>query len=203
MKAEVTDNFEVEFSSSYVRHNLQRLFNGRAIADPLTTFEVGDALFSLARRHFGRALDIFLMPDINESVNRLIFASTARWNIRDDLRAKFTIGADNRYNQQRIYQPIGFTPGEPTGSLNRFDRTFASVSLDAGVTYAWQNESGSVSLSSSAGLQGFRGRRKRNQRQRPRLCPAGGFRLRRSSNDHRWRVQPRGLQRRTLPRRNR
>ena len=72
------------------------------------------------------------------------------------MRAKFTIGADNRYNQQRIYQPIGFTPGEPTGSLNRFDRTFASVSLDAGVTYAWQNESGSVSLSSSAGLQGFR-----------------------------------------------
>ena len=156
LQASITDDFTIEFSGSYVRHNFQRLYNGAAIADPLTTFEVGDALFFSGASTLLEALDIFLLPEIDESVNRFILSGGARWNIRDDLTARLTVGADNRSNQQRVFQPIGFTPGEPTGQLNRRDRSFTSVSLDAGATYSWQNAARSIGSSLTVGVQGFR-----------------------------------------------
>ena len=156
LQASITDDFTMQFSGSYVRHNFQRLYNGSAIADPLTTFEVGDALFFSGASTLLEALDIFLLPEIDESVNRFILSGGFRWNIHDDLTARLTVGADNRTNQQRVFQPIGFTPGEPTGQLNRRDRSFTSVSLDAGATYSWQNSEGSIGSSLTVGVQGFR-----------------------------------------------
>ena len=156
LQASITDDFTVEFSGSYVRHNYQRLYNGAAIADPLTTFEVGDALFFSGASTLLEALDIFLLPEIDESVNRFILSGAARWNISDNLSTRLTVGADNRSNQQRVFQPIGFTPGEPTGQLNRRDRSFTSVSLDAGATHSWQNAEGSIGSSFTVGVQGFR-----------------------------------------------
>lgn len=156
IQASVSENFTLDFSGSYTRNNYGRLYNGTAIADPLTTFEVGDALFFSGASTLQEALDIFLMPNIDEQVSRFIFSSGARWAIRDDLSARLTVGVDNRNSQQRQYQPIGFTPGEPTGSLNRFDRSFTSVSLDAGATYSWENEGGSVTSATTVGAQGFR-----------------------------------------------
>ena len=78
LQASLSEDFTLEFSGSYVRHNFARLYNGSAIADPLTTFEVGDALFFSGASTLHEALDIFLMPDISESVNRFIFFSPAR-----------------------------------------------------------------------------------------------------------------------------
>ena len=156
MRASLGDDFTLEFSGSYVRHNFERLYNGSAIADPLTTFEVGDALYFSGAATLQEALDIFLLPQIDESVDRFIFSTGARWDIRDDLTARITVGTDSRSNQQRRYQPIGFTPGEPTGALNRRDRSFTSVSLDAGATYAWQSAGGNLGSSLTVGVQGFR-----------------------------------------------
>ena len=156
LQASLSEDFTLEFSGSYVRHNFERLYNGSSIEDPITTFEVGDALFFSGAATLQEAYDIFLMPDIDEWVNRFIFSAGARWNIRDDLTAKLTVGSDNRTNQQRIYHPIGFTPGEPTGQLNRRDRSFTSVSLDAGATYAWENSDQSIASSLTVGVQGFR-----------------------------------------------
>ncbi len=156
VQASVSENFTLDFSGSYTRNNFGRLYNGTAIADPLTTFEVGDALFFSGAGTLQEALDIFLMPDISEEVSRFIFSSGARWQIREDLSARLTLGADNRGSQQRQFQPIGFTPGEPTGQLTRFDRSFTSVSLDAGLSYSWVNEDGSITSSTTVGAQGFR-----------------------------------------------
>ena len=156
MQASLNDDFSLEFSGSYVRHNFDRLYNGTAIADPLTTFEVADALFFSRAETLEEALDIFLMPDITEYVNRFIFSAGARWDIRDDLNARLTVGADNRSNQQRRYQPTGFTPGEATGQLNRWDRDFTSVSLEAGTTHRWASPGDALELSTSIGVQGFR-----------------------------------------------
>ena len=100
--------------------------------------------------------DIFLLPDITESVNRFIFSTGARWNIRDDVTARFNVGADNRTNQQRRFEPIGFTPGEPTGELNRRDRSFTSVSMDAGATYSLESPGRTLGYQLTVGLQGFR-----------------------------------------------
>ncbi len=156
LRASLTDDFTLEFSGSYVRHNFQRLYNGASIGDPLTTFEVGDALFFSGASSLHDALDIFLLPDIDEWVNRFILSTGARWSIRDDLTARVTLGTDNRTNQQRLREPIGFTPGEPTGQLNRRDRAFASVSLDAGATYAWTRPGRSIGSTLTLGVQGFR-----------------------------------------------
>ena len=156
LQASLSEDFTLDFSGSYVRHNFERLYNGAAIADPLTTFEVGDALYFSGASTLQEALDIFLLPEIDESVDRFIFSAGARWDIRDDLTAKITVGTDSRSNQQRVYQPIGFTPGEPTGELNRRDRSFTSVSLDAGTTYAWQSAGGNLGSSLTVGVQGFR-----------------------------------------------
>ncbi len=156
LQASVREDLTLEFSGSYVRHNFQRLFNGAAIADPLTTFEVGDALFFSGASTLQEALDIFLLPDIEEAVSRFIFSAGARWNVRDDLSTRITVGADNRYNQQRVYEPIGFTPGIGQGQANRRDRKFVSVSLDAGATYSWASANDAIGSSISAGVQGFR-----------------------------------------------
>ena len=156
LQASLSEDFTLQFSGNYVRHNFERLYNGAAIADPLTTFEVGDALFFSGASTLLEALDIFLLPQIDEAVNRFIFSAGARWNIMDDLSFRMTLGTDNRNNQQRTYQPIGFTPGEPTGNLRRYDRNFTSVSLDGGMTYAWESAGGTVGSSTTVGVQGFR-----------------------------------------------
>ena len=156
VQASLTEDFTFEFSGSHVRHRFQRVYNGASIGDPLTTFEVGDALFFSGASSLQEALDIFLMPDIDEWVNRFILSIGARWNIRDDLTARVTVGTDNRANQQRLHEPIGYTPGEATGQLNRRDRSFASVSLDAGATYGWRSSERPVGSTLTVGVQGFR-----------------------------------------------
>ncbi len=156
LQASIGEDFTLDFSASYVRHNFDRLYNGTAIADPLTTFEVGDALFFSNASTLPEALDIFLMPDISEWVNRFIFSSGARWNVRDDLTFKLNVGADNRANQQRTTEPIGFTPGDEEGSLRRFDRSFTSVSMDAGATWSWEHPERALGSQLTVGVQGFR-----------------------------------------------
>lgn len=156
LQAQVNDDFTLNFSGNYTRSNFERLFNGTAIADPLTTFEVGDALFFSGAQNLDEALDIFLSPDIDETVNRFIFSGGFNWSIGESLFARFTTGIDYRGNSQRILQPIGFTPGEPTGELTRYDRTFTSFSLDAAISHSWTSQDGRFGNSFTVGAQGFR-----------------------------------------------
>lgn len=156
MQASVSDAFTVKFSGNYTRSQYERLFNGAAIADPLTTFEVGDALFFSGASSLDEALGIFLMPDITEKVDRILFSGGFDWSIRPNWSARLTTGVDYRGNQQRILEPIGFTPGEPEGQLNRFDRTFTSFSLDAATGHSWESSSGDFANDISVGVQGFR-----------------------------------------------
>lgn len=156
LQAQVNDDFTLNFSGNYNRSQFQRLFNGTAIADPLTAFEVGDALFFSGVSDLDEALAIFLDHDIDETVNRFIFSGGFNWDLSDNIYSRFTAGVDYRGNSQRILEPIGFTPGEPTGSLSRFDRTFTSVSLDAAVGYGWISGNGDFSNDFTVGAQGFR-----------------------------------------------
>jgi TonB-dependent starch-binding outer membrane protein SusC len=156
LSANVSEGFTLDFIGNYTRSQFQRLFNGTAIADPLTTFEVGDALFFSGASSLQEALDIFLTPDIDEAVNRFIFGGGFNWAVTDNVFARMRLGLDHRNNQQRVLQPIGFTPGEETGQLTRFDRSFTSFSLDAAAGYTWTSDGGSVSNDFTVGVQGFR-----------------------------------------------
>ncbi|MEZ4416856.1 MAG: TonB-dependent receptor [Gemmatimonadota bacterium] len=155
VQATVSDKFRVEFSGSYTRSDYDRLFNGTAIADPLTTFEVGDALFFSGAASLDEALEIFLRPTITEEVNRFIFSAGGYYTLNDNISSRVTVGLDSRSNQQRIAEPIGFTPGEVTGELDRFDREFTSVSMDAAATFAYPLD-GDITSSFTVGAQGFR-----------------------------------------------
>ncbi|UCC27118.1 MAG: SusC/RagA family TonB-linked outer membrane protein [Gemmatimonadales bacterium] len=156
VQAQIRDDFTLNFSGNYTRSQFERLFNGTAIADPLTTFEVGDALFFSGAADLDEALDIFLSPDIDEAVDRFIFSGGFSWDVTDNIFARLTTGLDYRGNSQRILEPIGFTPGEPTGQLTRYDRRFTSFSLDAAVGYSWVSEDGSFANDLTLGVQGFR-----------------------------------------------
>lgn len=155
MQASLNDKVSVEFSGSYTRSSFDRLFNGTSIADPLTTFEVGDALFFSGESTLQGALEMFLRPNITEEVNRFLVSSGATYRWSDALVSRLTVGIDNRSNQQRQFEPIGFTPGEPTGQLQRFQREFTSVSLNASTS--WSTDlSDRIGSSLTIGAQGFR-----------------------------------------------
>ncbi len=155
MQASLSDKLTVDFGGSYTRSDFERLFNGTAIADPLTTFEVGDALFFSGANDLNEALRIFLLPDITEEVNRFLISAGARYRWTDNVASRLTIGVDNRSNQQRVFEPIGFTPGEVTGELTRFQREFTSVSLDAATTWS-ADFTDAISSALTIGAQGFR-----------------------------------------------
>ena len=155
MQASLSDKLTVDFSGSFTRSDFDRLFNGTAIADPLTTFEVGDALFFSGANDLNEALDIFLMPTITEEVNRFLVSAGARYQWADNITSRLSVGVDSRTNQQRVFEPIGFTPGEVDGELQRFQREFTSVSLDAATT--WSAElTESIGSALTVGAQGFR-----------------------------------------------
>lgn len=155
VQAQVNETLSMTFSGSYTRSSYDRLFNGSAIADPLTTFEVGDALFFSGAPTLAEALDVFLLPDITEEVNRFIFSTGLKWKASERFSSRLTIGIDSRSSQQRTLEPIGFVPGEIDGQLRRFQRDFNSVSLDAAATYTWPSD-GWITSSITVGAQGFR-----------------------------------------------
>jgi outer membrane receptor protein involved in Fe transport len=152
----VTDDIALELSGNYTRSQFQRLFNGTAIADPLTTFEVGDAIFFSGAGSLTEALDIFLMPDIDESVDRFLFAGGIRWTPSESWSLGLRTGLDHRGNQQRILEPIGFVPGEPTGQLTRYDRGFTSFTLEATAGWSWNSAGGALGNDLTVGVQGYR-----------------------------------------------
>ncbi len=155
VQATVGDDFTMNFSGNLTRSSFQRLFNGTAIADPLTTFEVGDALYFSGASSLQEAFDIFLMPDVDETVNRFIFSTGITWNVTDNLFVRANTGMDYRANQQRQLDPIGFTPGYPEGNIYRFDRSFTSFSFDGAAT--WTHLIGNALQSDlTAGVQGYR-----------------------------------------------
>jgi outer membrane receptor protein involved in Fe transport len=155
LQATINEDFIMNFSGNFSRSSFQRIYNGTAIADPLTTFEVGDALYFSGAGTLQEAYDIFLMPDIDEVVNRFIFSTGFTWDLSDRFFVRANTGMDYRANQQRRLQPIGFTPGEPTGQISRYDRSFTSFSFDAAAT--WTQPIGMDFVSDlTAGVQGYR-----------------------------------------------
>jgi outer membrane receptor protein involved in Fe transport len=156
VSANISEDVTVDFSGNYTRSAFDRLFNGTAISDPLTTFEVGDALFFSGAGSLDEALDIFLAPDITEAVNRFIFSGGVRWTATPDLFFRLNTGLDYRGNSQRILEPIGFTPGEPTGEVTRYDRNYTSFTLEAAGSWTVDSEDGNLSNVLTVGFQGFR-----------------------------------------------
>jgi outer membrane receptor protein involved in Fe transport len=155
MQATLREDFTVNFSGSFTRSRFQRLYNGTAIADPLTTFEVGDALYFSGAGTLQEAFDIFMMPDVDETVNRFIFASGFTWNVTENLFVRGNTGMDYRSNEQRQLQPIGFTPGEVRGEIDRYQREFSSFSFDGAATWTWPISPG-YSSDLTIGAQGYR-----------------------------------------------
>jgi len=156
MQADVSNDVTVNFTANYTRTKFGRLFNGAAIADPLTSFEVGDVFFFTGEDNFDDALERFISPDIDETVNRFWFSSGFNYRPSAIFSARGTVGLDYRTNHQREFAPIGavFINGGD-GQLQRFQRDFTLASGDVSATLSWPNE-GALLSNFTVGAQGFR-----------------------------------------------
>lgn len=155
LDASVGERARISFSGSYNRSGFERIYNGTAIADPITALEVGDALFFSGTDNLDEALRVFLLPEIDETVDRFNFAAGFQFEASESLDFRVTLGADHRGSEQTQFEPIGSTAGEPTGQLFRRTRDFTSVTVDAAGTLrtpltSWARNTLSV------GAQGFR-----------------------------------------------
>ncbi len=155
VQANLSDNATINFSGAYTRSTFGRIYNGTAIADPITALEVGDALFFTGAQTLQEALDIFLMPEIDETVNRFQFSTGYQWSPMENFGLRVTLGADHRNNEQTQFQPIGFTPGQMTGQLFRFNRNFTSATFDGAATLTYPR-SETLRNTLTLGIQGFR-----------------------------------------------
>jgi TonB-dependent starch-binding outer membrane protein SusC len=145
----------VDFTGNFTRNNFSRIFNGWAINDPLTAFEVGDALFLSGAPTLEEALDVLLMPDIDEQVSRFTFGTTATFSPSDLFTSRATVGVDYRANEQRLIEPIDFPVTTDAGSISRYNRDFTSVTLDFAGTFSYPRE-GRITSDLTLGVQGFR-----------------------------------------------
>ena len=157
VQANLSDKVGVSFIGSYTRSNFQRLNNGTAIADPYTSFQVGDAYFFSGADNFDEALRRFLLPSIKEGVNRFTIASTATYRPSALFYSKLTAGVDSRYNEQRNLEPAEFDiiGGNESGLIERFNRDYSVVTLEYVGTINYPRE-GTVTSSFTFGAQGFR-----------------------------------------------
>ncbi len=158
IRANMTENLSLDFTGNYTRTGFGRIYNGTAIADPLTAFEVGDALWLSDASTLDEAMEQFLMPDIDEEVNRFIFGTTLQYRPTDILNTSVTIGLDRRSNLNRIYQPIGWVVASSSGgegAVFRFNRDFNSVSMEASASLAYPSND-FMSNTLTFGAQGFR-----------------------------------------------
>lgn len=153
--AQVSDQLGFDFNGSFTRDRFDRLFNGDFYEDPTTAFEVGDALGLSGADNLRDALDVFLMPSVDEEVSRFIFGTTATYQPSATFNSRLTVGVDYRANEQRIFSPIDFPIDEPTGSIQRYNRDYGAVTLDYAGTISWPRE-GTFTSDFTFGVQGFR-----------------------------------------------
>jgi TonB-linked SusC/RagA family outer membrane protein len=156
VQADVTDKLGVTFNANYTRNKFARIFNGTSIADPLTSFEVGDIFYFSGEDNFQDAQRVFLMPDIDEQVNRFRFGMGFDYRYSQVFSARGTIGVDYRSSMQRQFSPLGATViNNGNGNVFRYQRDFTSATLDLGGTFSYPYE-GAITSDLTLGMQGFR-----------------------------------------------
>ncbi|MGI9174912.1 MAG: SusC/RagA family TonB-linked outer membrane protein [Rhodothermales bacterium] len=157
IQADVRPDLSVGFSGSYTRNNFSRIYNGTSIADPVTSFEVGDAYFFTGTNTFEDALALFLFPRRVEGVNRYIFSTTVEYRPSPLFSTRLTAGVDSRDNEQRIIDPAeaDILTGNEDGALTRFDRNYNGITLEYLSTVSYPRE-GTVTSDFTFGVQGFR-----------------------------------------------
>jgi len=152
----VTEKLGVTFNANYTRNKFARIFNGTAIADPLTSFEVGDVFYFSGQDNFADAQRIFIMPDIDEQVDRFRFGMGFDYRQSQLFSARGTIGLDYRASQQRQFSPLGaYVVNNGNGNIYRYQRDFTSATLDVGGTFSYPYE-GALTSDFTFGVQGFR-----------------------------------------------
>ncbi len=156
VQADVNEKLGVRFNANYTRNGFGRLFNGTSIADPLTSFEVGDVFYFSGEDNFDDAGRVFMLPKIDEQVNRFRLGAGVDLHQSRVFSARGTIGLDYRTSQQRQFSPIGATVvNNGNGNIYRYQRDFTSATLDVGGTLSYPYE-GTLTSDFTFGVQGFR-----------------------------------------------
>ncbi|HEY4613525.1 MAG TPA: TonB-dependent receptor, partial [Bacteroidota bacterium] len=154
LRASLAEKVSVDFSAGFTNSLYGNNLNNNAIASPLTASERGtfqrnsnpDSLLAVA-----------MLPDLQENVNRFTSGLTTHYTPYNFVSTKFTVGVDYRKNEQRNFNPIAAAQwtSTPGGRLERFDREYLQISLDASATVAYPKE-GDITATTTIGIQGFR-----------------------------------------------
>ncbi|MFU8813556.1 MAG: SusC/RagA family TonB-linked outer membrane protein [Balneolaceae bacterium] len=160
MRVNFEDNLNLDISAGYTRSQFNRIFNGEAIADPLTAFEVGDAFFfsgQSSNTPFQDVLDVFLDGGLTEKVDRFQFSGSLGYNPIPTQTNKLTAGIDFRSNSQRNSNSAFSDDlfGTQNGFIQRFDREAINITLEYVGEYS-HTISPVVTSITKFGAQGFR-----------------------------------------------
>ena len=156
-----SEKLQIDFSGSLVRHVYGRIYNNNAIASIITSVEGHQSdFFPAAGSTLDEQLelrDTYLLPDIDEYVNRYTFATTARWEPVDWFSTRMTLGTDYRKSEFRTFDPIAseVVTSTPGGGLFRSDRDYITLTLDYTGTIKYPYE-GPITSTFTFGAQGFR-----------------------------------------------
>jgi TonB-dependent SusC/RagA subfamily outer membrane receptor len=160
VRAFASEKLQLDVSGGLIRDDFERLFSDNAIASVMTTIEGGDPPFGDPNATLDEklaALEEYLLPQLDEAVNRFNFGITASANPNQFISTRLTLGADYRKNEQRYFIPIAAQgiASRPGGGIDRFDREFLSITLDYAATLKYPT-SGAITSAFTAGAQGFR-----------------------------------------------
>ncbi len=159
-RALLNEDWRVDVSAGLIHNNFERLFNNNHIASLWVALESRDPLFfdeSVSEAERNQLIDIWKLPDLNETVNRYTFATTATYEPNPLFSTRLTAGIDYRKSEQRHRIPIeaGDATVFPGGELDRADREYTTVTLDYAGTFKYPQQ-GDFTSAFTFGLQGFR-----------------------------------------------
>ncbi|MDX2127880.1 MAG: TonB-dependent receptor [Chloroherpetonaceae bacterium] len=144
-RAILSDKLEAEFSTSFIRNSFDRFNQGNNIFAPLGAMETGSQFRSRNLNSNGTdnpdsLLAIWMTPDYDENVNRIITSLTFNYNPYNWFSHRLTVGLDYNKRESRFLTPIEASiafGSTVLGSIVRSDREFFQPIV---------NYSGSVSL---------------------------------------------------------
>lgn len=159
-RAVLSENANVELSSSYTNYQYKRADNNNLPTAPYGGFEdysrSNENGYTEAMRD--SILTIVQMQDTKEKVNR--FRTSVNFDITPlpDFTNKFTIGIDYRNSEGRQFAPkkSGDFFGSADGHLTRADREYMTLTMAYAGSYKLPTLAGFIDQNIAFGAQGFR-----------------------------------------------
>jgi len=157
IRALLGEKGSVEASASYTRNRFGKQFNDNSSAGVISSLEIEGTMEPQKTSNPDSVLNAYLLPELNETVNRWIASTNFNYNPYTWWQNRFTIGVDYRKSESRQFASIEAGPvvGTTGGYLDRSDREYITVTAAYNAIFALP-DFGPVSQRITVGAQAFR-----------------------------------------------